>query len=438
MPEQPQQTDPVNNEQQQLQQSVKRRRKKASRACSHCQKAHLTCDDSRPCQRCIKRGLEDTCTDGVRKKAKYLQEDENVDQRFQTATNSVTSVGSTPIVMNYSENDGFRSDTVRQQYNTISNLIPFLDSNRNTTTTTNNTNTGNDANNIYEPPTMMDTFSQQSQPLALNWASLIDPNALIMNNIQSATNSPISTPPLQPRTIVTSGASTPSQLSQSWQPPQSAASETVNDQQQQQVLLKRRKGVGNTPHEVYARVNKPYNYAESYHHLIEYVRQKMGRDELIRISRALVQFRPSYMSIVASLTEEDLVYMEKCVQRTLLEFEKMISFSGTPTVVWRRTGEIVLVGKEFLLLTQWSKEILLGKKTYIYELMDNGSAIEYWEKFSQHAFDSLESGVYMSVILMSPTYRPVPCTFCFTLKRDIFDLPCVVVGNFLPILGANR
>ncbi|KAI8598850.1 hypothetical protein EDD21DRAFT_176157 [Dissophora ornata] len=50
------------------------RRKKASRACFHCQKAHLTCDDSRPCQRCIKRDLATTCADGVRKKAKYLQD----------------------------------------------------------------------------------------------------------------------------------------------------------------------------------------------------------------------------------------------------------------------------------------------------------------------------------------------------------------------------
>jgi hypothetical protein len=27
--------------------------------------------DERPCQRCIKRGLQDACQDGVRKKAKY-------------------------------------------------------------------------------------------------------------------------------------------------------------------------------------------------------------------------------------------------------------------------------------------------------------------------------------------------------------------------------
>ncbi|KAK4195407.1 putative transcription factor [Triangularia verruculosa] len=50
------------------------RRKKARRACYACQRAHLTCGDERPCQRCIKRGLQDTCQDGVRKKAKYLHD----------------------------------------------------------------------------------------------------------------------------------------------------------------------------------------------------------------------------------------------------------------------------------------------------------------------------------------------------------------------------
>ncbi|KAM7192891.1 hypothetical protein V8F33_008079 [Rhypophila sp. PSN 637] len=50
------------------------RRKKARRACFACQRAHLTCGDERPCQRCIKRGLADGCQDGVRKKAKYLHD----------------------------------------------------------------------------------------------------------------------------------------------------------------------------------------------------------------------------------------------------------------------------------------------------------------------------------------------------------------------------
>lgn len=124
-----------------------------------------------------------------------------------------------------------------------------------------------------------------------------------------------------------------------------------------------------TPEEAYTSVKRPFNYAEGFHYLIRYVTDKMGRDDLMKISRALALFRPSFLALIMNLTEEDLVFMEKCLQRTLLEYEKLISFSGTPTVVWRRTGEICLVGKEFSLLTQWNKDMLLGKKTYIYEVL---------------------------------------------------------------------
>jgi PAS domain-containing protein len=50
------------------------------------------------------------------------------------------------------------------------------------------------------------------------------------------------------------------------------------------------------------------------------------------------------------------------------ELEKLIAFSGTPTVVWRRTGEICLVAPEFITLTEWSREELLGRRKYIYEV----------------------------------------------------------------------
>ncbi|CEG63286.1 hypothetical protein RMATCC62417_00454 [Rhizopus microsporus] len=190
-----------------------------------------------------------------------------------------------------------------------------------------------------------------------------------------------------------------------------------------------------TPEMAYASATKPFSYAEGYHYLINYVKTRMSREDLMRISRALALFRPSVLASMMNLTEDDLIFTEKCLQRTLLEYEKLISYSGTPTVVWRRTGEIALVGKEFSLLTQWSRDMLLNKKTYIYELMSNPSAVEYWEKYALHAFDNTDSAVYSTCILMSPTKRVVPCTFCFTIKRDIFDLPSVIVGNFLPILS---
>jgi len=55
------------------------------------------------------------------------------------------------------------------------------------------------------------------------------------------------------------------------------------------------------------------------------------------------------------------------------ELNKLISYSGTPTVVWRRTGEICLVGPEFCMLTEWSKEELLGTKKYIWEVSSLGT-----------------------------------------------------------------
>lgn len=57
--------------------------------------------------------------------------------------------------------------------------------------------------------------------------------------------------------------------------------------------------------------------------------------------------------------------------------DKLISFGGTPTVVWRRTGEICLVGFEFTMLTGWTREELIGKGKYIYEVSISVDKIGY-------------------------------------------------------------
>ncbi|KAI9490257.1 hypothetical protein BDB00DRAFT_838972 [Zychaea mexicana] len=442
-------------------QTPKPRRKKATRACSHCQKAHLTCDDSRPCQRCIKRGLESTCTDGTRKRAKYLQDDEYEQvsspasttpsehpslNAFDQHQQQPTDIGFDPQLLNIAGNYGFGSESANLEYGILSNMLQL------------NNAGGGGVEQFLGAAQTPGPGRQGTQPFDPNTA---ESSMLMRGTVSSpSTSSAVDTPSSSMLTPTMSTAPLfPQQQQQSQQQQplqhQSLMSQPLQQQQQRQMppqmqmhqqsspidvkgkIVKRRKGVGNTPEEAYTIIKGPFNYAEGYHYLFQHVRQRMGREDLMRISRALAIFRPSFISAMIHLTEEDLIYMEKCVQRTLLEYEKLITFSGTPTAVWRRTGEIVLVGKEFSLLTQWSKETLLGKKTFIYELMDNGSAVEYWEKYAQHAFSDTESSAYMSVILMSPTYRPVPCSICFTIKRDFFDLPSVVVGNFLPMLNGN-
>lgn len=104
---------------------------------------------------------------------------------------------------------------------------------------------------------------------------------------------------------------------------------------------------------------------------------RFDKTDTLRVVRALSIFRPSLIALQMPLTEEDEIFVEKCFQRTLIEFDKLITFSGTPTVVWRRTGEISLVGVEFSLLTEWDRGLLLGKKTFIYEVSPVSCSLQY-------------------------------------------------------------
>lgn len=178
---------------------------------------------------------------------------------------------------------------------------------------------------------------------------------------------------------------------------------------------------------IYRDNTTPFPYPEGYHFLIKYVTSKFEKQDVLRIVRALAIFRPSLIALQMPLTEEDESFVERSFQRTMLEFEKLISFSGTPTVVWRRTCEICVVGAEFCMLTQWSKDQLVGRR--IYEFMDKNSTLDYWEKFALHAFENTTQSVMTTCTLVKPDGKLVPCAWSFTIKRDIFDLPSLVVGN---------
>jgi hypothetical protein len=54
--------------------------------------------------------------------------------------------------------------------------------------------------------------------------------------------------------------------------------------------------------------------------------------------------------------------------------------------------------------------------------------VEYWENFATHAFENTAQSVYSHCVLLKPDGTPVPTTFCFHIRRDLFDLPSLVIG----------
>jgi len=170
--------------------------------------------------------------------------------------------------------------------------------------------------------------------------------------------------------------------------------------------------------------------------------------------------RPKFRSIAQSesLTDIDLVFIEEAFERLLLDYDRVFSAMAIPACLWRRTGEIYKANREFAELVGVDNHMLREGRTCIYELMAEDSAVNYWEKYGHVAFDSNQKAVLTSCVLRfkpilpstganSPSAaangrpgkkiqgtqeeRYISCCFSFTIRRDPYGIPTLIVGNFI-------
>jgi len=268
--------------------------------------------------------------------------------------------------------------------------------------------------------------------------------------------------------------------------------------------------------EIYSSVQAPYSYTQGFHALTAFLQKRFPSKKVLRIAKALATFRPSFISCNQNLNQDDLIFMEKCFQRTLCEYEDFVNHYGTPTIICRRTGEIAAVSKEFSLITGWRRDVLLGKEpnlnintggsssgtqtgassrgaatprlpnvepdpgrpqpVFLAELLDEDSVVQFYEDFAELAFGASRTSIIgapcsllkyrtkndpgwgpddhladdsskreqqsTSVAKAEPSFRGeagmnalgerdgrVECSMCWTVKRDVFDIPMLIVMN---------
>ena len=273
------------------------------------------------------------------------------------------------------------------------------------------------------------------------------------------------------------------------------------------------------PSTIYDSVKSPYSYTTGFHGLTAFLQRRFPPQKTLRIAKALASIRPSFISCTKTLNRDDLIFMEKCFQRTLWEYEDFINACGTPTIVCRRTGEVAAVGKEFSILTGWKKDVLLGKEpnlnvntgnssgqpgtgyssrglstprmpaaegtengsrpqpVFLAELLDDESVIQFYEDFARLAFGDSRGSVTTRCKLLKYKTKgdlavtkqandgtrgqgrnfggnttngkdsisgeaginqlgfmdgKVDCSYCWTVKRDVFDIPMMIVMNVSP------
>ncbi|KAG0168128.1 Transcription factor [Apophysomyces sp. BC1034] len=181
---------------------------------------------------------------------------------------------------------------------------------------------------------------------------------------------------------------------------------------------------------------KPYNYVNGYARLQKYMDTNMTASSRQRILNVMGTFRPAFRSVAQSLTDIDLILVEEAFERLLLDYDRVFSSMGIPACLWRRTGEIYKGNKEFASLVKVPIENLREGRLCIYELMAEESAVNYWEKYGNIAFDPGQKAVLTSCLLRNPdpnSTNVISCCFSFTIRRDKYNIPTVIVGNFLPV-----
>jgi len=388
------------------------KRRKVTHACVYCRRSHMTCDDGRPCQRCIKRNIGHLCHDepkpsqqnqqAARKSSQQpqdqlaqqqqshqlqqqqplqtqqQQQQQQLQRQLQNQQQQLQSAAQLQQQQQQLQNMG----NMQQMFG-FNNQLPGLPV---TPLTFASEHMGNEFNVISD---FLESLGGENQ-------SVFSDNGIPVNTTE--------------KFFLT--AANPS--------------DGTNEDRLTQVI--------NAKFE--AGFLKPYNYVNGYSRLQKYMDSNMSNISRQRILNVMGTFRPAFRSVAQSLTDIDLVLVEEAFERLLLDYDRVFSSMGIPACLWRRTGEIYKGNKEFAALVNVPLEMLREGRLCIYELMAEESAVNYWEKYGNIAFDAGQKAVLTSCLLKNPdpeNQNVISCCFSFTIRRDKYNIPTVIVGNFLPV-----
>ncbi|ODV82680.1 hypothetical protein CANARDRAFT_204750 [[Candida] arabinofermentans NRRL YB-2248] len=461
------------------------KRKKVGVACVYCRRSHMICDSERPCQRCIKRNIGHLCHDEL--PASKMKKGKSSLQNIISNNTLVSSASSDRLktLGIYSQNsqtdyanNSNNNDTIvgqrlgyglpSQQMATTGPPTPQLQQSGSSTAINQqpffySEHAGSEFNSLTEFLSMIDdtdminTINLNNDPMLhkleaynnngnsnnnsstnLN-AQNFETNLFANNNSAGGSSTPIA-PQLtkKPSGPATSPAPQQQQQQQQQQPPYVSDSArdkfflTAADPTTEISPEERLKQVINAKLE--AGLLKPYNYAKGYQRLQTYMDNHMASSSRQRILKPLSTFRPGFRAIAKTLKDLDLILVEENFERMLLDYDRVFTSMAIPACLWRRTGEIYRGNKEFASLVDVSIDDLKNGKLTVYELMTEESSVNFWEKYGAIAFDKTQKAVLTSCNLRTKDGRKKKnCCFSFTIRRDRYNIPSCIVGNFIPI-----
>ncbi|KAJ8701147.1 Transcription factor [Pleurotus ostreatus] len=451
----------------------KARRRKVNHACLYCRRSHMTCDEGRPCQRCIKREIGHLCHDEQRQKStdKHpLPPQPKADATrayggFEAGANAYSTPVSTanpswPLTGPFI----YQPETLGNEFSVLTDFLETLDE-RSFFTPPPTVTSSLMAPNTFPPP-LPDTFTNGSITSGTPASTVqVGATATSQPAAQSAdVNGNNQKPSDDAPPILPAATKTEKFLLTAADQESGSRDERLNR------VIRSKYEAG---------LLKPYNYVKGYARLSRWMDRNVSQESKSQILQPLSVLRPKFRAVAQSLRDIDLVFIEEAFERMLLDYDRVFSAMGVPACLWRRTGEIYKANREFAELVGIDGYMMRDGRLCIYELMAEESAVNYWEKYGHVAFDSSQKAVLTSCVLRyKPVLNPatpaspakgsaaatasatanasnpngqvvvkkeeeeeeeetpmeegfINCCFSFTIRRDKWGIPSMIVGNFI-------
>ncbi|KAJ3333007.1 hypothetical protein HDU76_012226 [Blyttiomyces sp. JEL0837] len=221
-----------------------------------------------------------------------------------------------------------------------------------------------------------------------------------------------------------------------------------------------------------------FDYAKSYARLDRYLKAHISRQGQKSIYQSMTTLQPLFQSALSSDTTSSQDG-ERLLQNVLRDHDTRITDTITATAVWRRTGELLTASQGFSELLGIPKIVLSSGRVLIYELMNEDSCVDYFERFADVGFEVGKgcAAVVSDCVVRDPRVGlgvvadltgfglgsgsltvggggsgvnvdgngvgggrrdPVSCILTFTVRRDKCGMPVAVEGTFIPVPRAGR
>jgi len=372
----------------------KKRYKRVKKACVYCSRSHMSCEDARPCKRCVDRGISELCTDNVTEKrrgrrATYLESSSSdSEQQSKSYVKQELPPPSTPSPAPLSSPIQVNSPPPQQQSPQI-----YVQKHSTTTTTTQQYSVQE-----YHQPVMHFKEQQmlQTDNLPLDFQMLAD---MLYYNFDGGVFHNVK------------AVRTPLHFEE---PQDEAKFWKFMDSMKQQLMH------GCTSDE-----------ADGVIASVCGLRRLIQTTLVSHFNGPIPASLPRYWQM-ERFSNELTSFVE--------EQKKFFEFHGTPTILWDRSGSIHFVNNAYKRLTSWNLPLPTSREDFHFhnELSPYGfkefvvNCISIIAAQFPHRTDVNWFMFNTGVRIHSVVNKFIEGTMSITFKQDMLGFPLLYVGNFLP------